>query len=281
MSATPVRPSSSRKRTKSPQQARPTPSSRKRARSPPPPVNGDASSSQKKRQVTDDDRKKFKQWATDLVRTSEQCIRIEYSKVCPPSYADFSQQPRACVPSRIPIADASIISIDVVKYSMLFYRRVELPETIGCCDQLKILSVSAKDPYTCPDFALSGLHRVAPLPCLEQLRLVDLRMRILSPEIGFLRRLRVLDLRRSSFTSLPDAICDLDSLETLDLLCGKLRRLPAHIGRMRSLTTLAAPGNRITCLPTSIGYLSSLTMLDVAHNSIRRLPDTFGNLAKL
>jgi hypothetical protein len=135
----------------------------------------------------------------------------------------------------------------------------------------------------------------------------------LPEEFGNLRKLRTIELQRSSiasaFNSLPDSVGNLDQLEYLNLTWYPLNSLPTTLSWMTNLKDLRITNTRfnsfpeiITSLsllerlsiwwpsswwaylnniPSSIDNLVNLKHLDIVYGSFTSLPNTFGNLINL
>eukprot|EP00466_Bigelowiella_natans_P016663 jgi/Bigna1/53462/estExt_Genewise1Plus.C_190225 len=89
----------------------------------------------------------------------------------------------------------------------------------------------------------------------------------LPPEIGLLRSMRCLVLRRNMILSLPAMIGQLQALETLHLGCNQLKHLPPEIGDLQSLKHLLLPRNDILQLPLiELRNLQRLEIFDISDN---------------
>ncbi|MFO0764035.1 MAG: prepilin-type N-terminal cleavage/methylation domain-containing protein [Candidatus Gracilibacteria bacterium] len=135
----------------------------------------------------------------------------------------------------------------------------------------------------------------------------------LPEEFGNLRKLRTIELQRSSiasaFNSLPDSVGNLDQLEYLNLTGYPLNSLPTTLSGMTNLKDLritdtrfnsfpeiitslnllerlsiggpSSGGAYLNNIPSSIDNLVNLKHLDIAYGSFTSLPNTFGNLINL
>ncbi|MGL5014627.1 MAG: leucine-rich repeat domain-containing protein [Bacteroidales bacterium] len=107
----------------------------------------------------------------------------------------------------------------------------------------------------------------------------------MSPKIGNLVNLEVLDWRTCSFTgSIPSEIGNLVKLETLYLLNNQFfGSIPSTIGNLTELTTIILSNNKLTgSIPTTIGNLINLEVFDVNENDLSgSLPSEFSNCTKL
>src|SRR5690606_22507564 len=81
---------------------------------------------------------------------------------------------------------------------------------------------------------------------------------LLSPKIGMLQQLELLDLKSNSLKYLPDEIGKLGYLKHLTLSSNHLRKLPETIGNCSRLEMLQADNNALIELPPQIGMLGNL-----------------------
>ena len=112
----------------------------------------------------------------------------------------------------------------------------------------------------------------------------NLRGRI-SPRLGDLDSLIVLDLRRNQLTGIiPDSLGNLTELTELYLSNNQLTgQIPSVLGDLDSLIVLDLRGNQLTgTIPESLGNLTELTELYLSNNRLTgAIPLTFGNLVNL
>jgi len=113
------------------------------------------------------------------------------------------------------------------------------------------------------------------VPNLEKLKLVRCtRLSKVHQSIGFLRRLRRLNLQGCTrLKELPEEI-SLESLEFLNLSgCSRLNKFPDSVGNMTSLRELYLGGTAIKKLPLSFKSLSSLVCLNISDCSrLEKIP---------
>jgi Leucine-rich repeat (LRR) protein len=138
---------------------------------------------------------------------------------------------------------------------------------------------------------------------LETLVLADNELREVSPRIGALTKLRMLDLGHNQLTSVPDSLGDLPALtDFLYLHDNRLASLPPGLGRlallrylnisqnlfeelpacvqaMTGLLELRAEGNRLAVFPE--WRFPRLRELHLRDNRLRSLPSSIGDLAEL
>ena len=119
---------------------------------------------------------------------------------------------------------------------------------------------------------------------LKNLRSLDLSKNLLTslpPEIAQVAKLNVLDLGANQFTSVPAGILRLANLGMLNLGVNRLSSLPPEIGGLRDLFGLHLPANQLTALPPEIGQLTNLTHLYVWDNRLSSLPPEIAHLKNL
>ncbi|XP_067932896.1 uncharacterized protein [Watersipora subatra] len=120
-----------------------------------------------------------------------------------------------------------------------------------------------------------------PANSLEELRVIDCKMKTLPSCFGSLKSLRKFNISRNPVEVLPESITALSSLEELNLSHCWISQLPESLGSLKSLRKLNLCGNPIEVLPESITALSSLEELDLSHCNIGQIPDSFIQLQKL
>ncbi|XP_067932916.1 leucine-rich repeat-containing protein 1-like [Watersipora subatra] len=125
-----------------------------------------------------------------------------------------------------------------------------------------------------------------PANSLEELRVIDCKMKTLPSWFEKLKRLKVLRISCSeehyrSFRFVPEVVTKLTSLEVLDLSNNGVRQIPDSLGSLTLLRELNLSGNPIEVLPESITALSSLEKLDLSSCEISQLPDSLIQLQKL
>ncbi|KAG5229772.1 LRR receptor serine/threonine-protein kinase [Salix suchowensis] len=124
---------------------------------------------------------------------------------------------------------------------------------------------------------------------LTFLRVIDLSRnrfhQILPPEIARLFRLRYLYLKYNSFQGeLPSNLSNFSNLEFLDLWGNKFRgRIPSELGSLSKLLRLNLGSNHFTgSIPPSFGNLSSMQGLNLGYNNLEEIiPDELGRLSAL
>jgi Leucine-rich repeat (LRR) protein len=119
------------------------------------------------------------------------------------------------------------------------------------------------------------------LTWLQILDLSENELTTLPPQIGQLTLLEALDVSENELTTLPPEVGQLRSLQTLDLNKNALNELPPEIGQLAALLRLKLGQNRFNTLPSEIGRLKSLQTLDLSENQLTTLPPEIGDLAAL
>jgi hypothetical protein len=122
---------------------------------------------------------------------------------------------------------------------------------------------------------------IAHLRHLQSLNLVANRITILPPEIGHLQKLQLLNLYSNLLTTLPPEIGQLEQLQTLVLEKNQLTSLPPEIGHLRQLQKLDVWGNQLQTLPLEISWFGQLQELNLWDNQLTTLPPEIGQLGLL
>jgi hypothetical protein len=100
-------------------------------------------------------------------------------------------------------------------------------------------------------------------------------------EIGYLKRLTILDISKNKLTHLPDSIGQLLNLTTLNISQNQLNTLPKSIGQLERLNGLDAHHNILVELPLELGNLSHLVTLNVSQNPLIAIPVELQRLRSL
>lgn len=138
---------------------------------------------------------------------------------------------------------------------------------------------------------------------LEILDLSDNPLTDLPPDIGRLKRLRVLFCSQSRITRLPPALGDCPCLGQIGIRGGvlesipgeslppalrwltvtdnRLTSLPVELGRRPALEKLLLSGNRLAAVPESLGEAPRLELLRLSANRLERLPGWLTQLPRL
>lgn len=138
-------------------------------------------------------------------------------------------------------------------------------------DKFKRLSYKIKDGYVCElDFSCIG-HNIFNWNIINKI----------PNYIGFLNKLKKLDLKVNKIRNIPDSIGELTALNNLDLSNNQINIIPDSISQMRSLKVLNLRHNNLRSLPDTFGKLIKLKYLDLSHNQLTNLPQNFENLTNL
>ncbi len=116
---------------------------------------------------------------------------------------------------------------------------------------------------------------------LSKLILASNKLSRISPDIGNLMALTVLDLHDNALECLPDELGKLENLTRINLNHNRLKRLPADFFSLRSLRSLSAANNSLLELHDDISRLDELENLDLSHNDLKTLPASIGYLTKV
>lgn len=103
----------------------------------------------------------------------------------------------------------------------------------------------------------------------------------IAPEIGNLKKLKMIRLCETEVKSVPSTIGNLPELETLWLFDNQLTTIPATIGKLKKLKDLDISSNKIIALPDEICDIVSLKKLLITHCGLKQLPGNIGHLKNL
>lgn len=109
----------------------------------------------------------------------------------------------------------------------------------------------------------------------------DARLRLLTPYIGHLTQLQVLEVSGNGLTRLPDELANLTALRTLYISANPFGRVPDVVFRCTSLKRLHLDSIGATRVSDDIGELVHLTALDAGDNPLTGLPDALLKLTAL
>ena len=116
----------------------------------------------------------------------------------------------------------------------------------------------------------------------QTLVLADNDLHQVSPQIGRMRQLRMLDLGHNSISSLPDELGNLDQLtDFLYLHDNQLATLPDSLSNLKRLRYLNISENRFEILPEVIYEMTELRELRVSNNQIQSLTESIERLRSL
>ena len=111
-----------------------------------------------------------------------------------------------------------------------------------------------------------------------KLRLRNSKATILSPEIGRLVNLRVLDISGSRIKRIPSEIENCTQLKSIIANASQLSKIPNSIGNLKKLRNINFGYCQIQELPSEFGNLESLWTLDLGSNKLNNLPESMSNL---
>lgn len=103
----------------------------------------------------------------------------------------------------------------------------------------------------------------------------------ITPEIGKLKKLKILRADLTELTELPQEIGNCTELEVLILDNTAITSIPEELGNCAKLKYLDIHRNNISILPDSLSRLSELEMLDVGYLEINNLFNDIENLKNL
>ena len=101
----------------------------------------------------------------------------------------------------------------------------------------------------------------------------------LPSEIGFLKKLRYLDVSGNQLSELPDAITRLKRLQNLHLSGNKLVEVPVRLNRLRKLQELHLDDNCLVSLPEGWERFNHLQKLALQDNFLQNLPRSMDGLS--
>ena len=116
----------------------------------------------------------------------------------------------------------------------------------------------------------------------ETLVLADNDLQQISPRVGMLRHLRMLDLGHNALSSLPDELGDLTQLsDFLYLHDNRLSALPVSLSGLKRLRYLNISKNLFEIFPEAICGMTALRELRMSDNSIQSLSESIVGLRNL
>ncbi len=113
------------------------------------------------------------------------------------------------------------------------------------------------------------------------LRLYDLYLTEIPPQIANLQNLKYLDLSNNQIVEIPKTITNFKNLKLLALNDNKIIEIPDEITNLENLEYLYLSNNQIGKIPDGIDYLKNLRELHLNNNQIEEIPDAIINLRKL
>lgn len=124
-------------------------------------------------------------------------------------------------------------------------------------------------------FSIKDIAQLTPIlqfEALKELECHDPSLQELPREIGQLKNLTVLDLRRTKAKTLPPEIAHLEKLEVLNLGGLPIPEFPEVILRLHNLQWLGLGGTQISHLPPSINQLKKLKTLLLWETKLTEFP---------
>lgn len=114
-----------------------------------------------------------------------------------------------------------------------------------------------------------------------KLRITGQELTSLSPEIGKLTYLFIVDLENNKLDSLPAEIADLQNLEELYAPHNNLSSLPVGVSELRKLRIVGLAYNNFSEFPAELLHIKKLQALDLSNNKLSLIPSAIGNLKSL
>ena len=124
-----------------------------------------------------------------------------------------------------------------------------------------------------------NLNIIAQIKSLRELRLADNALDgVLTPQVGNLEELEVLDISNNSITALPPNINENTKLRVLDVAGNKMSSLPFELLASLPLIEIHAARNRLNgvLFPSDCPGLLALKFLDVANNALTSIAGSGG-----
>lgn len=190
----------------------------------------------------------------------------ELRKLSNLKYLDLSNNDITDLPDQV----ANLIKLEFLNLSDNNLQ--ELPLQIGSLSSLKQLIVHSNKMQKMP-------RNIDQLTSLEYLDVSNNKLKKVPNGISQLLNLKVLDLSENTLLKkIPDDIGNLKHLTTLNLRKIRLGELPSSFCNLQSLTTVNLEGNQLKRLPVEIHKLTNLTTIDVSDNYLTTVPDGIGAL---
>ncbi len=116
---------------------------------------------------------------------------------------------------------------------------------------------------------------------LERLEAASCTLLRIPSRIGYLKKLKYLDIRGNIIKKLPDSLCQCINLEELNISENQISELPDNIGNLQNLQELYMTNTEISSLPESFGKLKKLKKLNMYNTFIDEFPKSFFKLENL
>lgn len=153
--------------------------------------------------------------------------------------------------------------------------RVHSLEGIGYLTGITSFANAKNDVESIPD-------EIGKLVNLTEINLLkSYSLKRISPEIGRLSQLKLLNAALTQLEALPSEIGQLKNLEQLNVTATKLTVIPDEVGNIASLKKLDIHSNEIEFLPDSICNLTKLEELDASYLKLTVLPENIGDMTNL
>ncbi|KAI9329636.1 hypothetical protein BDR26DRAFT_721847 [Obelidium mucronatum] len=107
---------------------------------------------------------------------------------------------------------------------------------------------------------------------ISNLDLSSNSLKVIPPEIGYLKNLQWADFSNNKLETIPTTIAHCTKLRELACSQNALTCIPTTIGSLHQLSTLDFSRNQLTIIPQEIGLINTLQDLDLSQNQIKYLP---------
>ena len=213
-------------------------------------------------------------WGGDDDRDTKaaRAFRKLVKKVAPPSLASTLREqqldrvPRMQTPQRVTTvidALASDAAVDAVSL------RAALIDAGGPGTMLALAD---------PDRALAYLRTRANE---DTLKLANLGLTALPPQIGHFPHLPRLYAEGNRLTTLPDEVGDMFLLSWLNLAKNRIASLPRTLAWLPNLRTLYLSDNGLAQIPSTVFELTDLHTLSIGDNELTEVPEAIGDMTAL
>lgn len=115
----------------------------------------------------------------------------------------------------------------------------------------------------------------------KSLKLDNLGLTVIPPQIFLLKHLETLDLSYNKITRIPNNIRSLKNLKDLKLIHNEIRKIPAEVCLLKKLAKFEIVGNKISGLPEGFRNLKNLVWLNLNYNPLRVIPNVVFEIQQL
>jgi hypothetical protein len=120
---------------------------------------------------------------------------------------------------------------------------------------------------------LNNIDELCKLTNLQEIHIIDNKIKSIPAQIGELINLRVLNLEQNEIESVPYSIGQLGNLRVLNLSNNKIDSVSVEIGKLKQLEELDLSNNELESINDSFADLENLKKLNLSYNKIESIPD--------